>query len=194
MARHCTHDRILISALVCVAIHSLACSQVDYLMNNAQLTEAGKKSILAAIDRFNAPDPFSIKAAIGGEHQWAAVWLRGQLAQPGGMEIITSQIMPMAGQDNTADVTAIRAMDAAGALADLDKADAFYAAARDAFDQPDAAERFAALEQRAHKDEFGIIAKQIVPAMTKCNQSNAKGLARQSDTRARLANFIARPN
>jgi len=195
LARHCTHDRLLISALVSVAIDAQACSQADYLMTNSQLTEAGKQKILAAMDRFRSADPFGIKSAIKGERYWCVVWIRAQCAAPGGADLFAKQILPLL-EDNpdSPDIKTIREMDLKAINADLDKADGFYTAAIDAFDHPDGLDRLGALEKKAAAGEYGIIAKHVVPAMGKCFTSNSKALARQSETRARLANFIARPN
>lgn len=195
LSRHCIQDRLLISSLVSIAIHSLACRQVEYLINTGQMTAAGKKQITAAMDRFNVTDPWGVKGAIRGERHWVVVWVRGQLAQPDGLKTFTEQILPLLDdKPGSEDVKAIQAMDATAVNAELDKADAYYTAAIATFDQPDGEKQLAALGERVSTGDFGIIGKHTLPAMSKVYANNAKALSRQAETRNKLANFIAPGN
>jgi hypothetical protein len=194
MSRHATGDRLLISALVCNALHTLACAQVDYIINSGQLTAQAKSRLLAAMDKFNVPDPFGIKAAVAGERYWAVVWIRAQVNGPGGPKVLTEQILPLLDdQPDSEDAKVLKAMDVATINADLDKADRFYTAAIEAFSLPDAANRLYGLQTKAAGGEFGVIAKHAAPALGKCYTSNATGVTRHADTRARLANAAVHP-
>ncbi len=195
LSRHCVQDRLLISSLVSVAIHFLACQQVEYLINSGQMTAAGKKQLAAAMDRFNTPDPWGVKNSIRGERHWVVVWIRGQLAQPDGLKTFTSQVLPLLDdKPDSEDIKAIQAMDAAGVSAELDKADAYYTAAISSFDQPEGEQRLKDLGDRVASGEFGIIGKHTLPAMSRAYSSNAKAMTRQTETRNKLANFIAPGN
>ena len=190
MARHITQERLLISSLVSIAVHASACSG-GVSDEHRHLTAAGKQKLIAATDRFDAPDPWGVKAAVGGERLCVTVWIRAVLAQPGGLAILNTQIMPLVdGAPDSPDVKAIKEMDAAAIGADLDKAEGFYSAAIAAFDQPDAQQQLRTLGERAAAGDFGIIAKHAVPAMEKMYLSNAKAVARQSEVRSRLESFI----
>ena len=194
MSRHTTQEHLLISSLVSVAIHNLGCVQAEYLMNNNLLTAKGKKMIADALDKFNTPDPWGVKGAIKGERYWVVVWIRGQIAQPDGLKVFTTQIMPLLDdKPDSADVKAINAMDLTAMNADLDKAEAFYAGILDAFDRPDAQQRLRALGERVPTGDFGIIGKHALPAMERAHAAHVKALARQADLRSKVNNFIT-PN
>lgn len=194
MARHSSGDHLLISSLVGVAMHQMACQQVEFLINSGQMTAAGKKLLVAAIERFDTPDPWKVKDSIRGERYWVVVWLRAQLARPDGLKFFREQITPMFENPDSEDAKAILAMDAATLNAELDKGEGYYTAATAIFDQPDAQQQLKALGERVSSGEYGILCKHMLPAMSKAHESHLKALARQQDIKAKLTNFIAPGN
>jgi hypothetical protein len=195
MSRHLSHERLMISALVANAIHTLACAQVDHLVNSGQLTSTAKSMLMNEMDRSNGPDPFGIKGAVLGERYWVVVWIRAKVAGPGGPKAFTDDVLPLLDdQPDSADVKAIKAMDAAAINADLDKSEKYYSAVLDVFDLPDAETRLGALEKGAKDGDYGIIAKHAAPALVRVHQQYIKAAARQAETRTHLQNALARPN
>ena len=192
MSEHISHDGVLISGLVSVAICNLADAQVYAQMSLASITVDGKKMLLEEARKLTKPDAFGIKNGISGERTWTCEWLRGFATGPFAGRIIAEQILPLSqpeAKDGTAD--AIRKMTEAEVANDLDKCMRFYVDVIQAWDQDDAKDRLKAIEANLERGDYGIVATILCPALNKCYISDTKARTEHAQLIDRLNGFIA---
>ncbi len=178
LSRHSAGDGVMISSLVSAAIHALAASNTERLLASGALTIEHRDAILAEMRRVNPNDPFGVQLAVLGERQWTEGWIRNNFSGEGGAKKLMSQLggmLPDSGDAQTAKNSKIvEAYTAAQLKADLDRMVKFYDEAHRLIPEPDAAERLAALEERAKKGEFGTLARVFAPALSKSKATDAK--------------------
>jgi hypothetical protein len=192
MADHIGHDGVLISALVSVAIGSLADTQAEALMNGGGLTIHGKQQVLVEVRRMARPDAFGMKEAIEGEKRWTVEWLKGVCKGPDAGKMIAEQVMMLSGRDEPEEVIEqVRKMSEAEVRADLDKTGQFYTDVLATWDRPDAADQLKPIEERLANGDYGLIGKSLVPAVSKAMSSDVKIRTRHAAVLTRLEGHAA---
>jgi hypothetical protein len=178
MARHCTQDHTLISALVSIAITSLADSQTQIIIDTNRLTADGKRMLLPEAQKLAEPDAWAVKRGIEGERFWTTGWLRSIATGPDAGKKLVDQLTPMMNAPANGDVyKQIAKMDEDEVAKLLDDANKFYDDVLKVWDDQDAVQKLHDLEEAMGKGTYGIIAQCVVPALTKSRQSDTKARA-----------------
>ncbi len=185
MASQLSHDDVLISTLVSVAIAAHAGPEVEVLAASGRLTASGRDEILEAIRAFPEGDPFRHQQALAGEDRLIADWIlanfRGEKA---GQELI-ARIGEMLTPDPAEARNKIAALDETGLRAEVDRLRSAYAEARAAWNAPDGEERVAGIQARVGEGEYGSLAQLLFAYVTNVRASAVKSaadLARIRDT------------
>jgi len=176
MADHLKTDRTLISSLVAAAMTSLAAQETTAQLDSGLLTPPARATILAAFRALDPVDPFSMKGAVRGERVIFLDWVKRTYTGPdAGKRLVADGVLSVIGEDANSDGTkAIAAMSGAELAAEVDRLSPYYDRILAAWDQPDVADRLAALESAISAGEFGTLAKYFAPAMSKARQSSAR--------------------
>ena len=164
VSKQCAETPVLICSLVSMAIDHMALLQVDYLITSGVLTEVGTKRILEKMAELPAADPFGFRASLRGEQMMTnAVW-RG-CHGPEGAAVFAEQVIAglASAEGADPDLDRIRAMDRATQLAELDKANRYYAEAQSALDAPDVLGRCEQLDRDVADGKYGLIGSHTLP-------------------------------
>ncbi|MEO1130595.1 MAG: hypothetical protein AAFX05_12940, partial [Planctomycetota bacterium] len=142
LAEHCTQDRVLISALVGMSIFQLIDDVVQYAEDINALDEASRRTLCAALDRFDDEDPFRVLRSIEMEGRMMSDWwmatarradfdlLAGTLDGAAAGNTVESLVGPMR-RATRADVDAI-------AAAQVEPFRTYYESVEQAWNQEDA--------------------------------------------------------
>jgi hypothetical protein len=175
MGVHMRNDNVLISALVSMAVTSLAAGEAEVLAGSGKLTAAGRDTILGALQPLNQADGFGVKRCLEMERNMTIDYLRKRLTGPDAgkklLEIGLIEVSPEMKQE-------LSGFDEAAVGADLDKVDTFYKELLGAWDDADHAAKLKGLESRLEKGEFGVLAKLMVPSVFKAKSSDLKSADR----------------
>lgn len=170
MARHAGGDPILISGLVGQAIASTAAAEARALASTGRFTPAQRDQLVAAF-RALQNDPISMKAAVEGERDIFLSWVGQTYSPAGGGRALAERIAPVTTND-PAKAAALANLSSADFLRDLARARTAFDEILAAWDKPDAQQAIEAVENRATKGEFGVIATVLLPSV-----SRARGAA-----------------
>lgn len=196
MAAHQTNDRILISSLVSAAITSLANSTTETLIASGILTPAARDTILDAMDRFNPDDPFGVKQGIAGERDIFLAWIQKTYTGPGAGWRLVSETLPLlAGPaDNDQDpYLDLRMLTGDRLSEEAQKASKAYDDMIAIWDVPDAADRLEGVGLLVESGHYGRLARLLVPAASKANQSDHRIRAELQLTREHLEQAEVKP-
>ena len=182
LADQTTGDRIIISSLVGMAIANLGTIETDALIAAGDLTIDRRDQILAAMAVFDDQDPLGLTDAIAKERDMMVTWVKREFTGEGARDITT-----LLGGDAPDDLLAD--------LADLAEENLIKAVddAATAYDDmlavwfdPDANEKLVDISLAVQNDEYGPIAKVIVPALTKLREASTRTINALDATRNRL--------
>lgn len=200
LSAHCANDGVLISALVSLAMATLADQQVDVLMQTTSVTVTGKEVLLEAAVKLSRPDPYGVKRGIAGERYWTCDWLRGLLTGPESQRAkVLNWIVPMvaeAGKEGV-DSPSVTAAEALKKMTDdmiigqLNLAGKYFDDVLEVWDREDAPERIKAIESRLESGDYGLVATILVPAVGRAIANDAKGRAQHEALVERLRSHIA---
>lgn len=194
MSRHCGRDGVLISSLVCVAMHALTANTTNWLLKTGSLTGAQRDAILAEMKKFNAADPFGIRNAVLGERQWTAVWIRNNFSGPDGAKKLIKELSGMEADANDAATQSnqlkIAAFNQAQLSLDLDRMVKFYDEAYRIYPELNAVELYDKLDTRVKAGEFGVIATVFAPAFGKSRQSDIRASAERTQLMNALTTYV----
>lgn len=185
-AAHATRDRLIISPLVAIAIHSLACTGTQTLLKSGSLTAAGKQELLEAMRRFEIPDPFGLKAGVMGELNASYTWVERQYSGPDAGKRLASILAE--GPENKASATIAR-MDDIALKAELGKVRRAYDDIIAAWDAPNADQKFADIQTGVDQGRYGVLAQVLIPALSKARTSSNKALKLQMETLLALQEY-----
>lgn len=171
MGVHLRNDNVLISALVSIAMTTLAAGEAENLAASGKLTAAARDTILAALQPLNQADGFGVKRCIEMEKNITVDFLRERLTGPdAGKKLLQFELLEVEPEVkkelSELDETAVRA--------DLDRLGDLYKELLGAWDDTDYKAQFRRLHERLEKGEFGVLAKVLVPAMSKAKESDLK--------------------
>ena len=195
VARHAGSDRVVISSLVSVAVACVPHGDLVEQKGAAMLTAAGRAKVLAAIEKMNGAEGFGLKNALLGERDLAIDGTIAKYDGPDAGRRFEAECLRIMGDpsgshtgsgNEQAMVEKIRQMDGAALQAEARKLDPFYAACVKAWDSPDAVARLEELAEKAKGDEYGLLGRSLLPALSKCRQSQDKGTKTMAEIAAAL--------
>lgn len=193
MAQHLTTDRVLISSLVSIAISSLALNQSETIARDYGLSESARREIIKTARKLLTDDPFGTRACIQMEKQLAVnsikPFYKGQ-GENAGKEL-AKQFRKW--QFDTDGLRQIEQLNEQQLDEQMDLLDRYYATLTNLWTAKDAEDRLKQLEERLTSGEFGLLVKNIAPALTKCRISTNKGIKEINDVTALLEAGIAPP-
>lgn len=175
MAAHLTSDRVVISSLVGYAIASIGLAETETILASGKMTEAGRTSLLAALQALDTKDPIGMRGALAFEKATTSAWVRRTFTGPqAGRDL--AELLGAGAQDES-DVlhsAAIAGLDEAGLNADLERYGAVWDEMLAAWDGPDAKARLTALGDRISAGDYGLLAGILSPAAEKARASADK--------------------
>lgn len=175
MGVHIRNDNVLISALVSMAVTSLAAGEAEVLAGSGKLTAAGRDTILGALQPLNQADGFGVKRCLEMERNITVDYLRQRLTGPeAGKKLLEMGLVEVSPETKEE----LSGLDEAAVRADLEKVDTFYKELLRDWDDADYAARLRGLESRLEKGEFGVLAKLMVPSVFKAKSSDVKSADR----------------
>ncbi len=175
MARHAAQDPVLISSLVGLAIHNAGKTELEWLVTNGHLSDAGRKNIADAVVQIPASDPFKFHDAIKMERDIALEWIKKEFTGPAaGRRFLAEFAMPA--NDDDAAVAQVRKYNAQELAEGVDMMRPAYDEAIAAWGKPDAGERLRAIEGRVNSGAFGPVAKLMFPALNRSHEAYERGI------------------
>lgn len=182
MSHHLSSDRLLISSLVSASIFSGGADLIVALDDAGALGDGERVRLLAALGAFDASGPFGTKQSLIAERDVISSWAKEQIASGEAATTFTDAAGLLTGGAD-ADW---ENMDAASLHAYVD----LYVAAFDqiltAWDAPDYAERFVAIEGEVAAGGFGPVAKAMLPSLGAVKRNSVSGVELFADIKARL--------
>jgi len=176
ISRHLVEDRVLISSLVSIAIASLANRYVEIMAVDGVLTDHGRGEYIKAARAFLTRDPFGIKACLATERSLALNSMKPHIEGRGAL----------AGKNLAAELKELQLSKELGSHLEplsedqlneqLDLMNRYYAALISAWDLPDADTRLAEIGVRLEKGDFGVLTKEVGPALVRCRISQRKAI------------------
>jgi hypothetical protein len=159
LAEHCTQDRVLISALVGMSIFRLIDDVVLYAEDINALDEASRRTLCAALDRFDDEDPFRVLRSIEMEGRMMGDWWMAA-ARRGDFDLLASTLDGAAAGDAVESLVgpmrrAARADVNAIAAAQVEPFRTYYESVEQAWNQEDAPRQLAVLEKGVVQGDFG---------------------------------------
>jgi hypothetical protein len=177
MSNHITGDGFLISSLVGVAITSLSMTEMRTLAESGRLDEPSRKVLLDALETINKEDPFLMRACIDTEEASVFASIIGKYQGPDAGRQFAREMLEMNGSEDTATQLRVKILDewdGERLEREAQKARAAFDAIRAAWDDKDPVAALAEAEARASREEFGVVAAILCPAMGKARQSSLK--------------------
>lgn len=186
MGRHLSEDRVLICSLVAIAITNVANRQIEVLAAEGALSDASRREYIRHARQLLTDDPFGSKKCIGMERTLAVNTIRPIIEGKG----------EAAGKELARQLRALQvSIDNAGQIApmneeqieeQIDLMDRYYAALIAAWGQKDALARLGELEKRLEQGDYGLLMKEIGPALSKAHMSVEKAVKELKDVIALL--------
>lgn len=185
MSRHVTHDKILISTLVGVAIGRQGASEAAALLDAGPLGEASKADLRAALAYALTDDPFFGKASLETERDMFLEWFKIAVQKSDQAPRLIAALLGQTERPETAQrIAALKG----------DKLDAEIARAREAYDEvlrawgtTDASAKLATISRRIEQGDFGLIAQITMPSFNRSWTSCSETTQTFRDLDARLA-------
>lgn len=168
MARHVLSDKVAISSLVSISMVAQVEPVIAFTASKG-LSKSQRESLFAAIDAFDADDPFAMGAAIRSEGEFMSDWLRRELVKTPPSEELLELLA------DSPEVLKIAATnDAATIDEQLRSFGRFYDRAAPAVAGQDTAE-IARLTAALEQGEYGALATALAPASDKLAEQSLKG-------------------
>lgn len=184
MARHVSDDRLLISSLVAVAVVSTAHKQAEQLAAEGLLGERARREYIRAARALLSDDPFGVARCLAMERTMAMQTMRPIVENSGAAagKDIAAQLRRL--QISSDGVKAVAAMTHEEAQTQVDLMDRYYAALVAAWGKSDTPARLEDLEKRLQAGDFGVLMREIGPALSRAHVSVDKAIR---ETRAIIA-------
>lgn len=176
-------DKTLISSLVSIAIVNLANQTVADLLEADQLTGPGRDNLVAAAERFQTADPFRILDCIEMEYTVSLGWLAKMPADTKPSDWLTGFVT---GDRAKAVLARFDAAGRASMLRDAERMGEYYRRATQAWDDPDAVEKIAALGAVAEAGAFGEMGTLFLASLDRAKSSELRIRAGIDETLALL--------
>ncbi|HZW08809.1 MAG TPA: hypothetical protein VFF69_02815 [Phycisphaerales bacterium] len=180
-ARHVSRDRILISSLVGIAIAAHAHQLTEHMLEHGTLTDEGRDLIIAALERFEADDPFNTRECIKMEGAITIGWLAKEYGDKADAGALLLELSPDPELD-PGHAANIRRLNGAAVVAEARRLTPFYEQALRLWDRPDAAERLDALSAMGEVGAYGELGRLFAPALGRAREGDAKGQAQLAET------------
>ncbi len=193
MAAHLTQDKILISSLVSMAISSLALGQAEMTARDYGMNDAARREVIKAARSLLTKDSFGTRGCIQMEKQLALASIRPNYKGKGenaGRELARKLRGWQLGDEAAKDVEKLNEEQID---AQLDLLDRYYATLTNLWDAKDAEVRLKELEERLAKGEFGVLVRNIAPALSKSRTSTTKAVKEIQDVTALLEAGMSQP-
>lgn len=191
MADHLSGAPVLISALVSVAVTSVANSQVQVLLTDGRMTVAGKQNLLDAARIMGKPDAFGVKRGLRAERWWSTDALRKLATGADAGRKVVGELAPLMDvAPDSPEGTRMAAMNEQQIGAEFDRASAAYDQLIAAWDFPDAEVRIGQIEQAIKAGDQGLIARYLIPALSNAHRADAKARAEHAAILDRLQKHV----
>ena len=189
MGNHACGDGFLISSLVGNAIASLGMSEMKVLAESGKLTEEARAELRNALDGIDKEDPMRIRAAIVGEQTVMLEWIRNSFTgQDAGARLaeVVFQFQGAEGPLYQVHRAIVEKLDEKGVARELEQTEKGYQAMLDAWDAPDPVKACEEVAARMQKEEFGPLAAELCPAVSKARAAAERFEREVKETREAL--------
>lgn len=183
-SHHVQNDRLVISALVSMAIFKQTEALLNYAIGRPGVTEAQRTRIAETLDLFDNADPFGVGPTILWEGAMMSEDLRGMLSRDTAEQEFAA-LIANAGDAHDAMREIAVAISAASAGREAEGYLRYYREAANMVVSNDAA-GLSALRERVDRGEFGAMVKVIAPAFERIMRSNAEVRSILLDMKATL--------
>ncbi|MEZ6163295.1 MAG: hypothetical protein R3B67_02555 [Phycisphaerales bacterium] len=170
MSGDVSHDRILISSLVGMAIGNEANKLANHFLDSGVIDADDAAVLLAATRELGSGDRFGLRDAIVGEWRMIAEFLLARAPEEGAGKWLI-EIMQM--KDDDALTKKVAAMDKSALMRELGGWSAFYSDMLGAWDAGDRARMDAAVE-RLRDGEYGTLTVVMSASLTRAFDSNQR--------------------
>ncbi len=192
-SRHVAMDGLLINALVGAAMAHLADRALDELLSKGPLPDAARRVLVDALDRLGTADPFNLRGALANERTFALNTLR-PIVEGRKTDTSLDELIGLAGQPNSPTARALRVADRALLLAELRRLERFYDELLKAWDAPDRLARMKDLDAAVEKNEHGLFASILSPALTRTMEAHEAAVQRLRDARRKIMEGVTPQN
>jgi hypothetical protein len=191
-SRHIAMDGMLINAMVGAAMAHMADRALDELLSRGPLPEEARRVLVEALDRLDPSDPFNLRGALVNERLLAFNTL-GPIVAGRKTDPSLEELIRMAGVSNSPLARRLRAADRVLLLAELRRLERYYDDLLKAWDAPDRLARMKELDAAVEKNEHGLFASILAPALTKAAENNDAVVQRLRDARRKIMDRAAPP-
>lgn len=190
-ALHLRSDRTNLSTIISIKTAALANAEVLRLIESGTMSPGARDTLLAALSRFDANDPFAMRAAVITDGRYFTRWLEVETAGKGKraghrLAQIFLQTGPVDDNKKRAFAAKLRTMDQAAANDAINKLRNYHEQAGTIWIEPDAPEQLDALEERIASGEFGPLSLVYAPSLRDRYERDAKARQALIETRRRL--------
>lgn len=151
MSEHLAHDRVVISSLVGLACQRLALAEIERALDRGRLDDPARAILREALREIDPANPVGLREALAGDAEWLLDYIDAQL-DAGHTDSVNAVLRDLGLDD-------VQGLDDAQLRRYLDDARRFNHRAVDAWNDPDASAKLAALEQLVAAGAFGPVAK-----------------------------------
>lgn len=170
MSGDTSHDRVLISSLVGMAIGNEANKLANHFLDTGLFNSDDAAVVLAAIRGMDSSDRFGLRNSIVGEWRMIGEFLLARAPQEGAGKWLIETLQM---QDDDAETKKIAAMDKAALMRDLGGWSAYYSDMLGAWDAADRA-RMDAVVERLKDGEYGTLSVVMAAALTQAFDSDQR--------------------
>ncbi len=167
LSGHATSDPVLISSLVSVAILHLAGGEVEEIVATGSLTTNARDTILEAIDTLDPDDPGHIRDRILDERSVFLGWFQRTFQGADAPRRMLAMLEEIGSPPTPEDRETLIAMSEQDLAADFERAAGFFDAVSRIWNEPDALDRAAQLDELVERGHYGISGKILLPGVTK---------------------------
>lgn len=186
-------DRYLISTLVGAAVQSLCAGATDNLFAEGVMTPEAARIIHTAFKTLDADALFHGDAWIRTEEWMSTEWTKQQYKGPNAgaefMRLFDELAIDPVKSDPS--FVPLRTMTQEQLHAEIDRMKPFYAEARGVWNLPDAMKQLEKLHENVQSGQYGLVARGLVPSLTKSKSALDKASAMTRKTLKDLELFLA---
>lgn len=185
MARHASHDRILISTLVGVAIGRVGSAEAAVLLDSGPLSDQSRAELRAALAYVLTDDPFHGRASLETERDMFLEWFKIAVQKSDKAPHLVTALL---GQSDRPELSQrVAALKGDKLAAEIARAREGYDEVIRAWGSDDATAKFIVLEKRVEQGEFGLIAQIAMPSFARSWKNCSETAQAFRDLDARLA-------
>ncbi len=190
MSNHVSRDRILISALVSVAINSLGRDWVVERVRAGTLNVDSAQQALGTLRALEREDIFGARESVHGEWDIFDAWLKNRFSGEDGAKKLAEYMPTLSGDGGHPADNVIAKMNRKEFDASIARLRDFYVDNADVWDKPDARERLIKISTALGNGEYGPLGARLAPVLDRAWAADDKGRSEYAAAKRLLDAYV----